>query len=112
MMVMMVLAALAFFGSAFAVVALALWLAFYAIGFFWTGALLLAMTCIFCGSIAWAWRDAKARGKPGWAAALLVAAAFWPAGILLWILFRPEQKLADSATKAATPAVTLPPVIN
>ena len=112
MTVIFVLAALAFFGSAFAMVALAGWLAFYVLGFFWTGVFFLAITCLYCGSVAWAWRDAGARGRPSWAAAVLVAVGFWPAGLLLWILFRPEKKIILMPTKTASPPASLPPVTN
>ncbi|MDX5346718.1 MAG: hypothetical protein LPJ89_01350 [Hymenobacteraceae bacterium] len=43
-------------------------------------------------SIIWAYNDAEARGKPGWAVALLVALFSWPLSLLLWVIFRPDRK--------------------
>lgn len=112
MMVIFALAALAFFGGSVVIVGLAATLVFHTLGLFFGTAFFLLITCIFCGSIAWAWRDAKARGKPGWAAAMLVAVAFWPAGLLLWILFRPEKKTILMVSKTAPAPASLPPVTN
>ncbi len=112
MIVIFALAALALLGGSVVIVGLAATLVFHTIGVFFGLTFFLLVTCIFCGSIAWAWRDARARGKPGWAAALLVALAFWPAGLLLWILFRPDKIRKPSVAKSAPPPVSSPPVIN
>jgi hypothetical protein len=59
----------------------------------------LSIIALYPGSIIWAYRDAKARGKPAWALALFVAIspflAFigWPLSLLAWVVFRPEKKL-------------------
>jgi hypothetical protein len=58
----------------------------------------LSVIALYPGSIIWAYRDAKARGKPAWALALFVAIspflAFigWPLSLLAWVVFRPEKK--------------------
>ena len=45
----------------------------------------------YIGSIVWAYSDAKRRGKPGWAIAILVAFLSWPLGLLLWYVFCPAR---------------------
>lgn len=52
------------------------------------GGLLLA--CI--ASIIWAYFDARARGKSGCLVALMVFFLAWPAGLILWLIFRPENR--------------------
>jgi hypothetical protein len=42
-------------------------------------------------SIGWAYRDAERRGKEGLLAALLVAIAAWPVGLIVWVFMRPER---------------------
>lgn len=39
----------------------------------------------------WGYRDAESRGKSGWLVVLLVLSAF-PAGLLAWLVFRPNQR--------------------
>lgn len=62
----------------------------------------LAVFALYPGSIIWAYLDAKARGKPGWALALLVALSpflaliGWPLSLLAWIVFRPAKTSASS----------------
>ena len=43
-------------------------------------------------SIVWAYRDAKARGKSGTLVALIVALVQWPAGLIVWLVFRPDPR--------------------
>ena len=52
----------------------------------------LGLLGLFIWSIVWAYSDAEQRGKPGCAVALLVFLVSWPIGLLLWIVFRPEQR--------------------
>lgn len=52
----------------------------------------LAILVLYLWSIAWSYGDANARGKPGCLVAILVALFSWPLGLLLWIIFRPEQR--------------------
>ncbi len=60
----------------------------------------LALLALYPGSIIWAYLDAKARGKPGWALALLVALSpilaliGWPLSLLAWVVFRPAKTSA------------------
>lgn len=42
------------------------------------------------GTAVWAFHDAEQRGKSGWLAGLMVFLGF-PAGLLVWLLFRPEK---------------------
>ena len=59
--------------------------------------LLVALICIvYVYSIIWAYGDAEARRKPGCLVALLVAFLSWPLGLLLWIVFRPEDRRRGS----------------
>lgn len=106
------LAVAAFVMSAVFIVGIAAIVVFNVLGFFWSGTFFLLVTCIFCGSIAWAWRDAGQRGKPGWAAALLVGLGFWPFGLLMWILFRPEKTLPLAAPAMEVSPPPSPPVIS
>jgi hypothetical protein len=110
--VLLFMAVLAFVFSAAVIVGMASVVVFNALGFFWGSAIFLLVTCIYCGSIAWAWRDAHKRGKPGWAAALLVALGFWPFGLLMWILFRPEPKMTVLVPKTEISPSPSPPVIS
>jgi hypothetical protein len=110
--VLLILGAVGLLLSALFMVGVAASLVFNLLGFLWGGLFLTLLTCLYCGSIAWAWRDARLRGKPGWAAALLVAAGFWPASLLLWVLFRPEKKTAASGANASISPPAPPPVIT
>jgi len=107
-----ILAAAGLILSAMFIVGLAAALVFHVLGLLMGSVFFLLVTCIYCGSIAWAWRDAQARGRPGWAAALLVAAAFWPLSLLVWILFRPDKKSGAAAAAAEISPPGTPPVIT
>ena len=45
-------------------------------------------------SLIWVYRDAEARGKPGWAVALLVLFLKWPLSLAVWVIFRPDTPLS------------------
>ncbi len=65
---------------------------FNALGLLWGGLLFMALTCVYGGSLAWVWRDARARGATAWASVLMVAVTFWPMGLLIWVACRPGKK--------------------
>jgi hypothetical protein len=70
----------------------------------------VATFVLYVGSVIWAFCDANARGKPGWAVALLVAIGFWPIGLLAWFVFRPEKKSSPVNTgPAVLPSASAPP---
>ena len=48
-----------------------------------------SILCLYVWSIFWSYADGKARGKPGFLVAIIVALFSWPLGLLLWIVFRP-----------------------
>ena len=52
----------------------------------------LPMTILVIWSIIWAYNDANKRGRSGCLVALMVFFVTWPAGLLIWLVFRPEQK--------------------
>jgi len=54
------------------------------------GAVAIGILGLIVWSIVWVYRDAEARGKPGWAVALMVLFLKWPISLLLWITFRPQ----------------------
>ncbi len=43
-------------------------------------------------SLVWVYGDAEKRGKPGWIVALMVFLLNWPISLLVWVVFRPEEK--------------------
>jgi Na+/proline symporter len=43
-------------------------------------------------SVVWAYGDAERRGKSGCLVALLVFLLTWPAGLIIWLLIRPENE--------------------
>jgi uncharacterized membrane protein YwaF len=51
----------------------------------------LTMTIVFVGSLIWAYADAERRNKSGCLVALLVF-LFWPIGLLIWLIFRPDGR--------------------
>jgi hypothetical protein len=53
---------------------------------------LLPIMGLIVWSIVWAYRDAERRGKPGWAVALMVMLITWPIGLIVWIVFRPDEQ--------------------
>jgi hypothetical protein len=75
------------------------------LGVMFAACMVLLVLGLYIGSLAWAYRGAQARGKPGWAVALLVALAYWPLSLLAWYVFRPDKK-----TPASSGSMVLPPV--
>jgi hypothetical protein len=51
----------------------------------------LLLTAVFIGSLIWAYADAEQRNKSGCLVALLVF-FFWPIGLLIWLIFRPDER--------------------
>ncbi len=51
----------------------------------------LAVFAVYLWSGAWAYNDARNRGKPPMLVALLVLLVAWPVGLLVWIALRPEN---------------------
>ncbi len=47
---------------------------------------------LYIWSIAWAYKDAEYRGESGFFVALLVFLATWPIGLIIWLIFRPDNK--------------------
>jgi len=48
-----------------------------------------ALVASFFASLAWIYRDAELRGKPGGLVAFLAALLGWPITLLVWIALRP-----------------------
>lgn len=55
-------------------------------------AFVLAMLALWLWSVVWAYGDAERRGKSGCLVALLVMLVSWPLGLLIWVIFRPEDR--------------------
>ena len=57
-----------------------------------TGAVAIAAVTLFLliWSLLWVYRDANARGRPGWLVALLCFFCEWPLSLLMWLVLRPE----------------------
>ncbi|MCZ7671018.1 MAG: hypothetical protein M5U34_29665 [Chloroflexi bacterium] len=60
-------------------------------GMFMMMCIMLPMLAIVIGSVVWAYKDAVKRGKSGWLVALMVFFISWPAGLLIWLVFRPDK---------------------
>lgn len=43
-------------------------------------------------SLVWVYGDAERRGKPGWLVVLMVFFVNWPTSLLIWLVFRPDEK--------------------
>lgn len=52
----------------------------------------LPIFVVYLYSIFWAYGDAEKRGKSGCLVALLVFLVSWPVGLIIWLIFRPEEK--------------------
>ncbi len=52
---------------------------------------MLPFFIVFIWSVIWAYKDGNERGKTGWLVALMVFFVSWPAGLLIWLVFRPEK---------------------
>lgn len=57
-----------------------------------TFAPLLTIVIVAIWTSAWAFHDARKRGKNPVVVALLVLFAAWPFGLILWLIFRPDVK--------------------
>lgn len=53
------------------------------------GIIAIGILSLLVWSLVWVYRDAEARGKPGWLVSLVVFLLKWPVSLLLWIVFRP-----------------------
>ena len=53
---------------------------------------LVGLLLLYVWSIGWAYGDAESRGKSGCLVALVVMFLSWPLGLLIWLVFRPEEK--------------------
>lgn len=47
---------------------------------------------VYAGSLAWLFADAENRGKSGCLVVLVAMFLFWPIGLVVWLVFRPERK--------------------
>ena len=52
----------------------------------------LVLLGLLIWSLVWVYGDAEKRGKPGWVVALMVFLLNWPISLLVWVVFRPEEK--------------------
>lgn len=71
--------------------------------------ILLCIILLFW-SIRWTARDAKARGKAGFTAALFVLIAAWPISWLFWLWVRPPLLEARPATPSSTEPTMIRPL--
>ena len=53
--------------------------------------LIVTVGVLYVGSVAWAYRDAEARGTRGPLVATLVALFWWPASFVVWLWTRPRR---------------------
>lgn len=53
---------------------------------------ILVIIGLLIWSLVWVYGDAGKRGKPGWLVVLLVLFLNWPFSLLIWLVFRPEEK--------------------
>jgi Na+/proline symporter len=60
-------------------------------GLFFMMCLMIPLLVVVLGSVFWAYKDANKRGKSGWLVALMVFFVSWPAGLLIWLVFRPDK---------------------
>ncbi len=68
------------------------------IGVTLAGFLVFGILSLLVWSLVWVYRDAEARGKPGWAVSLIVLFLKWPISLLLWIIFRPDLLVTKQKT--------------
>jgi hypothetical protein len=54
--------------------------------------IMLPVIGIYIWSIVWAYHDAERRGKSGCLVVLMVMLLTWPVGLLIWLVFRPDEK--------------------
>ncbi|HRI88371.1 MAG TPA: hypothetical protein PLJ47_09305 [Candidatus Hydrogenedentes bacterium] len=56
------------------------------------GIVSLLILAIYIASVIWSYTDAERRGKSGILVALLVLLLVWPAGLIVWLLIRPNGR--------------------
>ncbi len=56
----------------------------------------LAVIAAFVALYVWAYGDAESRGKPGWLVVLMMLLLSPVAGLVVWLLIRPEEALDDA----------------
>lgn len=56
------------------------------------GLLALGGLILYVWSIIWSYGDAEDRGKSGCLVALMVGLLTWPVGLIIWLIFRPENR--------------------
>jgi len=56
---------------------------------------ILVILIVYIWSVVWAYNDAERRGKSGCLVALLVFLLTWPMGLIIWLIFRPENRNPD-----------------
>ena len=54
--------------------------------------LALVVLGLLVWSLVWVHGDAEKRGKPGWLVVLLVLFLDWPISLVVWLVFRPDEK--------------------
>jgi hypothetical protein len=58
-------------------------------------AIFLPILVLYVWSIVWAFNDAEKRGKSGCLVVLMVMLLTWPVGLLVWIVFRPDDQYPE-----------------
>lgn len=56
----------------------------------------LAVLAAFVALYVWAYGDAETRGKPGWLVVLMMILLSPIAGLVVWLLIRPEETVGES----------------
>lgn len=62
------------------------------IGGIFVAIIVVVMIALPVVSAIWAMGDAERRGKPGCLVGLLVLLLAWPAGLIVWLVFRPPEE--------------------
>jgi hypothetical protein len=52
----------------------------------------IVILALLIWSLVWVYRDAEKRGKSGLLVAIMVFLLSWPISLLVWLVFRPEEK--------------------
>jgi DNA-directed RNA polymerase subunit RPC12/RpoP len=60
----------------------------------------IGLLLVWMYSIGWAYGDAEARGKSGCLVAILVAFLSWPFGLIVWLVFRPDDTRTENRRTA------------
>jgi hypothetical protein len=61
------------------------------IALFLTVCISIPLLILYIWSVLWAYNDANKRGRSGCLVALLVLLLTWPVGLIIWLIFRPED---------------------